>query len=134
MDRTFNFLKEAGTFYLATVDGPLPRVRPFGAICRYNGKLYICTNNKKACYKQMLANPNVEISAMAGQRWIRLAGTVARDPSQEARQAMLDANERLKRMYAADDGVFEVLYFTQGTASFYSFGGEPEVEELARSL
>ena len=130
MNRTFKFFRDAGTFYLATVDGNQARVRPFGAVCLYNNRLYICTNNTKRCFKQMMENPNVEISAMVGDQWIRLEGVVARDQSKEAKKAMLDANPVLQNMYSADDDIFEVLYFKKGTARFYSFGKEPEEEAI----
>jgi uncharacterized pyridoxamine 5'-phosphate oxidase family protein len=130
MTRTHDFLKKAGTFYLATEEGDQARVRPFGAVCVYEGKLYICTNNKKSCFRQMQANPKVEISAMAGGEWIRLTGTVCADESKGAKEAMLAANPSLKGMYAADDQLFEVLYFEKATASFNAFGKKPEIEEF----
>ena len=130
MTRTLDFLKKAGTFYLATEEGDQARVRPFGAVCVYDGKLYICTNNKKSCFRQMQANPKVEISAMVGGDWIRLTGTVCLDESRGAREAMLAATPSLQGMYAADDKIFEVLYFVRATASFNAFGKKPEIEEF----
>lgn len=130
MTRTLKFLQDAGTFYLATADGDQPRVRPFGAVCAHNGKLYICTNNKKACFSQMKKNPKVEISAMVKGTWIRLCGTVAADSSADAKSAMLEANPGLKKMYTPADGVFEVLYFTKATATFCSFTADPEIEKF----
>jgi len=130
MTRTLNFLRDAKTFYLATTDGDQPRVRPFGAVCQHNGKLYIATNNKKACFQQMLKNQNVEISTMLKGEWIRLSGTVAQDSTEAAKSAMLEANPSLKKMYSPADGAFEVLYFTKAIATFYSFAGKPESEEF----
>ena len=130
MTRTYEFLKKAGTFYLATVEHDQPRVRPFGAACIYNGKLYITTSNKKACFRQMMENPKIEISGMAGGEWIRLTGELAQDTSVEARKAMLEANPSLKTMYAADDGKFEVLYFTKAVSVFNAFGKQPETEQF----
>jgi uncharacterized pyridoxamine 5'-phosphate oxidase family protein len=128
MKQSYEFLKNAGTFYLATVDNGQARVRPFGAVCIYDGHLYIATNNKKNCFNQMLENPAVEISGMVKGQWIRLSGTIVRDNRAEARAAMLAENPSLKSMYAVDDGLFEVLYFSKATAAFYSFGKEPETE------
>ena len=56
MNEVIKYLQECGTFYLATVEGDQPHVRPFGAVCEFEGKLYIVTNNKKDVYNQMKAN------------------------------------------------------------------------------
>jgi uncharacterized pyridoxamine 5'-phosphate oxidase family protein len=130
MTRTYEFLKKAGTFYLATTDHDQARVRPFGAVCIYNGKLYITTSNKKKCFEQMIENPKVEISGMVGGEWIRLTGEVVRDSSVEAKKAMLEANPSLRNMYAVDDGKFEVLYFSKAEAVFNAFGKTPETEKF----
>ena len=126
MHKIVQFLLESKVFYVATADKDQPRVRPFGAVAEWDGKIYICTNNQKAVFKQMTENPNVEISAMAGDKWIRFWGKVAVDPRPEAREAMIAANPRLANMYKVDDGIFEVLYFTEAKAMVYSFTGAPE--------
>ncbi|GKX67494.1 pyridoxamine 5'-phosphate oxidase family protein [Inconstantimicrobium mannanitabidum] len=130
MNKVIEFLQKVGTFYLATADDDQPRVRPFGAVVEYNNKIYIATNNTKDCFKQMQQNSKVEISATKGAEWIRLSGTVAVDSSEAAKTAMLEANPALKNMYSVTDGLFEVLYFTKGTATFYSFKGQPETIEI----
>lgn len=131
MNRAFEFLKESGTFYLATADGDQPRVRPFGAVFEYEGKSYIVTNNTKKCFKQMIEDPKVEISSMNKKgQWIRVTGEVANDDRREVKEFALEANPFLKKMYSVDDGIFAVLYFTKGTASIYSFNGEPETFAL----
>ncbi len=131
MNKAAQFLTDSQTFYLATVEGDQPRVRPFGAVMEWEGKTYICTNNKKNVFAQILKNPKVEISAMdRNGRWIRITGTVTRDERKEAREAMLATVPSLKKMYKADDGIYEVLYFTNATATIYSFGSEPEVIKL----
>ena len=121
MKETMEFLKKAGTFYLATCQGDQPRVRPFGALCEFEGKLYLITNNQKEVYKQIMADPKVELSAMAEGKWIRLCGELVRDPRREAKKAMLDANPSLRGMYNEDDGIVEVLYLQNATATFCSF-------------
>ena len=121
MKETMEFLKKAGTFYLATCQGDQPRVRPFGALCEFEGKLYLITNNQKEVYKQIMADPKVELSAMAEGKWIRLSGELVRDPRREAKKAMLDANPGLRGMYNEDDGIVEVLYLQNATATFCSF-------------
>lgn len=130
MKRTYQFLKDAGTFYLATVDGDQPRVRPFGAVCIHNNRFYIATNNQKDCYKQMLKNEKIEISAMVKGEWIRLSANVIPDNDIKAREAMLEANPVIKGMYSASDGLMEVLYLTNAKATFCSFSKKPEVEEF----
>lgn len=130
MNKVTQFLSDAKTFYLATTEKDQPRVRPFGAVSEFEGKLYICTNNKKPVFAQILENPKVEISGMSNGKWIRLAGSLAADPRKEAKKAMLDANPSLNNMYNLDDGIFEVLYFTEGTATISSFKGENEVITL----
>jgi uncharacterized pyridoxamine 5'-phosphate oxidase family protein len=130
MKKALEFLQESRTFYLATTEGDQPRVRPFGAVFEYEGKLYIVTNNKKECFKQMLENPKVEISAMNKGKWIRLAGEVAHDDRLEVKELALETIPALKSMYSIEDGIFAVLYFTKGTATISSFTGEPETFEL----
>lgn len=131
MKKALEFLKESGTFYLATTEGDQPRVRPFGAVFEYEEKLYIVTNNKKDCFKQMLQNPKVEISTMNKKgQWIRVAGEVENDDRREVKEFALEAYPSLKRMYSLDDGIFAVLYFTKGTASIYSINGETETFSL----
>lgn len=131
MNKVGQFLLDCKTFYLATTEDDQPHVRPFGAVMEWDGKTYICTNNKKDVYKQILQNPKVEISAMnSAGKWIRLCGKIAPDPRREAKEAMLEAFPSLNTMYNIDDDIFEVLYFIEGTASIYSFGGEPETITL----
>ena len=125
MKEVLEFLQKAGTFYVATVDGDQPRVRPFGAVCEFEGKLYLVTNNTKDVYKQMLANPKLEISGMADDKWIRLSAEAVRDDRREARKAMLDANEGMRSMYNEDDGKVEVLYLKNATAAICSFTEAP---------
>lgn len=126
MNKAAQFLRDCGTFYLATDDGGQPRVRPFGAVIEYEGKTYICTNNTKKCFKQMQKNPKVEISAAKGGEWIRIAGEAVADSRKEVKQRMLDEIPSLKKMYSADDSIFEVLYLTNASATIYSFTGKSE--------
>lgn len=126
MNRATQFLKDCRTFYLATMDGDQPRVRPFGAVMERNGKLYICTNNTKDCFKQMMENPSVEISAAKDDTWIRITGEVVRDDSIQARAQMLDEIPSLKSMYAPEDGIYEVLYLKNATATIQSFSKPPQ--------
>ena len=126
MKKAMEFLKSCGTFYLATVEDDQPRVRPFGAVCAFEDKLYIITNNQKAVFDQMMKNPKIEISGMAGGKWIRLSAEAVRDTRREAKKAMLDENEGLRNMYNEDDGIVEVLYLKNAIASICSFTDAPE--------
>ncbi|HBM76391.1 MAG TPA: NimC/NimA family protein, partial [Clostridiaceae bacterium] len=115
------------TFYLATVDGDWPRVRPFGVVDIFEGKMYIQTGNVKNVFKQMQKNPKIEICAVGKDgSWIRVSAIAVRDDRIEARQHMLDNNPVLKKMYAADDGNCEVLYLKDATATIYSFTEKPK--------
>ena len=126
MEKVYQFLKDAGTYYLATVDGDQPRVRPFGTINLFDGKLYIQTGKVKDVSKQIHANPKVEICAFKNGEWLRVAGQLIEDDRMEARQSMLDAYPSLQGMYKADDGNTEVFYLKDATATFSSFTNAPE--------
>ena len=127
IEKVTRFLKDAGTYYLATVEGDQPRVRPFGTAHIFEGKLYIQTGQKKEVSKQLKANPKAEICAFKGGKWIRVAGELIEDDRIEARISMLDAYPSLKKMYAADDGNTTVFYFQNAEAVITSFSQEPEV-------
>ncbi len=126
MKRVEQFLKEAGTYYLATVEGDQPRVRPFGTAHIFEDKLYIQTGKVKDVSKQLHANPKAEICAFKDGEWLRVAGELVEDDRVEARQSMLDAYPSLQKMYQADDGNTEVFYFRNATATFSSFTRAPE--------
>ena len=126
MERVYNFLKEAGVYYLATVEGNQPRVRPFGTANVFEGKLYIQTGKVKPCSQQILANPKVEISTFHNGTWIRIAGELVEDDRVEAKKSMLDAYPDLRAMYNENDGNTQVFYFKNAVATFASFGGAPE--------
>ena len=126
MERVAKFLQEAGTYYLATLEGDQPRVRPFGTAHIFEGKLYIQTGRVKNVSRQIHANPKVEVCAFKDGEWLRIAGELAEDDRREARQSMLDAYPSLQSMYSADDGNTEVFYFRNATATFSSFTHEPE--------
>lgn len=130
MQEVYDFLKEAGTYYLATVDGDQPRVRPFGTIDIFEGKLYIQTGKVKDVSKQIAANPKVEICAFYNGTWIRIAGKLVNDDNIAAKEHMLDAYPNLKAMYSAEDENTQVLYFEDAVATFSSFTEAPKVIQL----
>lgn len=126
MERVCQFLKEAGVYYLATVEGDQPHVRPFGTAHIFEGKLYIQTGKIKPVSKQLLENPRAEICAFKDGQWIRIAGELIEDDRTEARKSMLDAYPELRSMYNENDGNTQVLYFKNAMATFYSFTSAPE--------
>ena len=128
MEKTAAFLKEAGTYYLATTDGDQPRVRPFGTVNIFDGKLYIQTGKSKDVSKQRHANPKAEICAFKDGNWLRVACELIEDDRREARESMLNAYPQLRAMYSEDDGNTEVFYLKNATATFSSFTAAPEVE------
>lgn len=127
MDKVLKFLKDAETYYLATVEGDQPKVRPFGTAHVFEGKLYIQTGKVKDVSKQLHQNPKAEICAFKNGEWLRVSGKLIEDDRNEARQSMLDAYPSLQKMYKADDGNTEVFYFENATAIFSSFTHEPEI-------
>lgn len=129
MQRVNDFLKKCGTYYLATVDGNSPKVRPFGTIHIFEGKLYFQTGKKKAVSKELHTNPQFEICAFNGESWIRLSGKAVEDDRTEARKSMLDAYPELRAMYHEDDGNTEVFCIEGGKATISSFTAAPiEIE------
>jgi len=130
MQEVFDFLKKAGTYYLATVEGDQPRVRPFGTVNIFDGKLYIQTGKVKPCSKQMAANPKVEICAFAGGEWVRIAATAVNDDRVEAKESMLDSYPNLKANYSATDDNTQVLYLKDAVATFSSFTAPSRVVEF----
>ena len=130
MQKVLDFLKEAGVYYLATMDGDQPRVRPFGTAHIFDGKLYIQTGKVKPTSKQIAANPKVEICAFKDGTWLRLCGELVEDDRVEARKSMLDAYPELRSMYDENDGNTQVFYFKNATATFSSFTAAPETIEF----
>ncbi len=126
MQEVCEFLKAAGTYYLATDEGGQPHVRPFGTAHIFDGKLYIQTGKVKAVSRQMHANPRIEICAMHGGRWLRIEASAVLDDRREARVSMLEAYPSLQAMYSPDDGNTEVWYLRNATATFYSFTDAPK--------
>ncbi len=128
MNEVLDYLKACKTFYLATSEGDQPHVRPFGAVCEFEGKLYLVTNNQKKVYAQMTDIPKLEICGMHKGTWIRVQAEAVHDSRREARVAMMEDNKAaLSSMYTVDDNLMEVLYLKNATATIYSFTAEPKV-------
>ena len=126
MKEVCEFLKECGVYYLATVEGDQPRVRPFGTSEIFEEKLYIQTGKSKNVYKQIIANNKVEICAFKDGRWLRISAELVEDDRVEAKKDMLDKNPTLRSMYDENDENTAVLYFEKGTATISSFTEAPK--------
>lgn len=130
MKNVFDFLKEAGIYYLATVEGDQPRVRPFGTILIYEDKLYIQTGKSKPVSRQLAANPKAELCAFKKGAWVRVSGELVNDDRVEVKKAMLDAYPDLRYMYNEHDDNTQVLYFKSGVATFSVLGQPDESVEF----
>lgn len=130
IEKVCSFLKEAGTYYLATADGDQPRVRPFGTAHIFEGKLYFQTGLVKDVAKQMAANPKIEICAFKDGVWVRVEGKAVHDDRIEAQESMLEAYPSLARMYKPGDGNTAVYYIAEAKATFSSFTAAPETVEF----
>lgn len=130
MQEVYDFIKRNHVYYLATVEGDQPRVRPFGTIDMFESKLYIQTGKSKEVSKQIQANSKVEICCLEGDKWLRICGKLIRDDRVEAKKHMLDAHPNLRRMYSETDDNTEVLYFEDAVATFSSFSEAPKVIKL----
>lgn len=127
IDKVFYFLNDAQTYYLATVDGTKPKVRPFGSLLLHEGKLYIMTGRTKEVSRQLGENPSAEICACMNGSWLRIAADLVEEESRDIKVAMLEKMPSLKAMYSADDENMQVFCLKDATATFSSFTAEPEV-------
>ena len=130
LERTLKFLDDASTYYLATVEGDQPRVRPFGTALIYNDRLYIQTGKIKKVSHQLSANPKAEICAFKDGRWIRISGELVEDETREVKTLMLDKMPVLRHMYNEDDGNMQMLYFKNMAITFSSFTEPTETYNL----
>ena len=130
MKRVLDFLKKAEVYYLATVEGDQPRVRPFGTVNEFEGKLYVQTGKVKPTSRQLAANPKAELCAFKDGAWIRVACELIEDERFEAKKSMLDAYPNLRHMYDENDGNTQVFYMKNAVATISSFGGAPVVIEF----
>ena len=127
MDEIYEFIKKCGTYYLATVEDGQPRVRPFGTVNLFEGKIYIQTGRKKDVSRQIQKNPKVELCCFNGSEWCRVAGELVDDDRIEPKKAMLESYPELKKMYSAEDKNTQVLYLKNATATLSSFAAPPKV-------
>lgn len=131
MNEVLTFLNECGVFFISTIDGSQPRVRPFSFVMEYQGRLCFATSNQKPVYAQLMANPNIEISASSRDaRWLRLNGKAVFCTTTEAKAKALEVMPMLKHMYTADDDIFEIFYIDNAVANFCSMKGENKMVTL----
>ena len=130
MEEVQKFLKECGVYYLATMEGDQPRVRPFGTAEIFENHLYIETGKKKDVFKQIEKNNKVEICGFKDGKWIRISGKLILDDRIEAKKDMLDKNPELRSMYDENDSNTAVLYFKSGKAIISSFTDVPKIIEF----
>ena len=130
LKKVLEFLDSAQTYYLATVEGDQPRVRPFGTALIYNDKLYIQTGKIKPVSKQLANNPKAEICAFKDGTWVRITGELVEDETREVKTLMLEKMPILRHMYDEDDGNMQMLYFKKATVTFSSFTSAPETFEI----
>lgn len=130
MNKIVEELRKTGVFYVGTIDGDQARVRPFSSVTEFEGNLYICTNNTKEVYKQIMANSKIEICGMEKDgTWIRINGTAVRDDRDIARKAMLEDSTGPSNLYTVGDGIFEVFKVENPKCVKYSMTSNPEVIE-----
>lgn len=126
MQEVYEFLKGCGTYYLATVEGDHPRVRPFGTVNLFEGKLYIQTGRIKPVARQIEANPKIEICGTLGGKWIRVAAEAVLDDRVEAQEHMLAAYPHLRKMYQPGDDNTAVYYLKNAEAQICPFTEAPK--------
>ncbi len=132
MEEIIQFLTGNGAFYIATMDGDSPRVRPFGFAMIYEGRLYFCTGGKKKVCRQLEANPHTEMSAMntAGE-WVRVSGEAVFDNDMGAKQAAFQAMPGLANIYQSPENPeFKVFYLSSPQATVYSMTAAPRSVDL----
>jgi uncharacterized pyridoxamine 5'-phosphate oxidase family protein len=131
MNEVIKFLKDNPTFYLATVDGNIPKVRPFGFVMEFEGKVYFATGNQKDVYKQLKENPHFEVSTTSQSgEWLRLKGKAVFNTTKQSKQAAFDAAPFLSSMYSVDDSIFELFYITDAEATFNDMKGASRTIKL----
>lgn len=127
MNKIVAELKKVKVFFIATEEGDQPRVRPFSSIAEFEGNAYICCGNHKEIYKQLSADPKIELCGMYdGGTWLRVSATVVEDNRVEAQEAVLNDPTGPKQLYKAGDGRFVTYKLTDVKALKYNFYASPE--------
>ncbi len=130
MSRLNDFLTEAGVFFLATVDGDQPKLRPLGAHLEMDGKVIFGIGDFKAVYRQLKANPKTEISACKeGGRWLRYTGRVVFETDPKYAEAMLEMMPHLRGIYNDETG-YKMMCFHLEDASAFEIAMSGETEKI----
>ena len=126
MNEILKFITDAKIFYIATVEGNKPRVRPFGFAIEYQGKIYFGTSNQKDVYKQLNSNSQFEVCTMSKDgQWMRLQGKAVFDSSADAKAKAFEVMPGLASIYKSPENpFFEVFYVEEAEATFYNMKGE----------
>lgn len=115
MSKTYDFIKECGSFFVLTNNDDFPAGRPFGAIMEYEDALYITTADTKAVYKQLKANNNIQLLALkpGTREWIRVTGIAEECADLAIKARMLKECPNLRKYHTAADeehfNVFKVI-------------------------
>jgi len=133
MKQVLDFLNNAGVYYLATAADNRAHIRPIGFVMEHQGRLTFCTDNRKAMYQQMSANPQVEICCYDGTSTLRISGKAVFCTSAEAQQKALELMPALKHMYSVNDGIFELYYLDSDKAIRSTMQGDLEEWPLSNS-
>lgn len=127
MNNVLNELRKVKVFYIATVDGDKPKVRPFSSITEFEGNIYICSGKQKEVYKQLKSNPYIEICGMYdGGSWLRVSAKAVEDERIDAQEAMLKDKSGPSQLYKAGDGRFVVFKLEDIKALKFNFYSAPE--------
>ena len=131
MEKVYNYLKENGTFYYATIDGDRPSVRPFGFIMKYEGHIYVGMGDHKNCFKQSVENPKICIVSLGKGTWLRLFATAVHDTSKEVNEHALKESPFIAKKYSEETGLTHaVLRLENCYAEFMGNDGAEEVIEF----
>ncbi len=128
MSKVYDFLKDTGTFYYATVEDNKPIMRPFGFLMEFEGKLYVGMGKHKNCFKQTIANPNISICACNPKRqWIRISGKAVADDRPEALANVFEVAPNMKNLYNETTGQVLGIFYLEDAAAEIVVGQDKEV-------
>ena len=116
--KVYDFLEKAGTFYLATVEGDQPRVRPYGALLYFEDKIYIMAFGKTNATRQIAANQKAEICAFKGQT-LRIECELVEDNRPEVGKALVDKMPLLKNLGLGENGENGVMYYLKNATAYF---------------
>ncbi len=123
MDEILKFLTEANIYYLATVNGDKPSVRPIGFVMNYEGKITFCTSNVKPMFEQMKKNNNVEITVFNNGETLRMSGKAIFNTTDDTVAKVFTVMPQLKQMYAGHENIMETFYIDEIKAKISTLEG-----------